>query len=101
MLLVLKETGQHGIREMIKLCLLNFAESGKGSFYILREWLEGYEYGKGMFYSEYGDDKNYTSYTMPTTCSRRIVFFLVFFPIFSDLRLLLSGYEKRLLQEYL
>ena len=65
---------------MIKLCLLNFAESGKGSFYILREWLEGYKYGKGMFYSEYGDDKNYTSNTMPTTYSRRIVFFLIFSP---------------------
>ena len=40
---------------------VNLAESDKGSFYNQKEWLEEYEYGKGMFYSEYGDDKNYTS----------------------------------------
>ena len=39
---------------------VNLAESDKG-FYNQREWLKVYEYGKGMFYSEYGDDKNYTS----------------------------------------
>ena len=39
----------------------NLAESDKGSFYNQKEWLEEYEYGKGMFYSEYGDDKNYMS----------------------------------------
>ena len=32
------------------------AESDKGSFYNQKEWWEGYEYGKDMFYSEYGDD---------------------------------------------
>ena len=37
------------------------AESDKASFYNQREWLEEYEYGKGMFYSEYFDNKNYTS----------------------------------------
>ena len=37
------------------------AESDKASFYNQREWLEEYEYGKGMFYSDYGDDKNYAS----------------------------------------
>ena len=41
--------------------LANLAESDKGSFYNHREQLEEYEHGKGMFYSEYGDDKNYTS----------------------------------------
>ena len=40
---------------------VNLAESDKGSFYNQKEWLEEYEYGKGMFYREYGDDKNYTS----------------------------------------
>ena len=34
----------------------NLAESDKGSFHNQKEWLEEYEYGKGMFYSEYGDD---------------------------------------------
>ena len=34
----------------------NLAESDKGSFYNQKEWLEKYEYGKGMFYSEYSDD---------------------------------------------
>ena len=56
---VLKERGQYGIREKIKLCLLtqvNLAESDKGFFYNQKEWLEEYEYGKGMLYSEYGDD---------------------------------------------
>ena len=38
---------------------VDLAESGKGSFYNQREWLEEYDCGKGMFYSEYGDDKNY------------------------------------------
>ena len=40
---------------------VNLAESDKGSFYNHKEWLEEYDYGKDMFYSEYGDDKNYTS----------------------------------------
>ena len=40
---------------------VNLAESDKGSFYNQKEWLEEYEYGKCMFYSEYGDGKNYTS----------------------------------------
>ena len=35
---------------------VNLAESDKGSFYNHKEWLEEYEYGKDMFYSEYGDD---------------------------------------------
>ena len=33
---------------------VNLTESDKGSFYNQKEWLEQYEYGKGMFYSEYG-----------------------------------------------
>ena len=41
--------------------LETLVESGKGSFYNQREWLEEYEYGKDMFHSEYGHDKNYTS----------------------------------------
>ena len=41
--------------------LETLVESDKGSFYNQREWLEEYEYGKGFFYSEYDDDKNYTS----------------------------------------
>ena len=57
---------------------VDLPESGKGYFYIQREWLEEYEYGKDMFYSEYGDDKNYTSNTMPTAYSCRIVFFPLF-----------------------
>ena len=37
---------------------VNLAERDKGSFYNQKEWLEQeqYEYGKGMFYSEYGND---------------------------------------------
>ena len=35
---------------------VNLTESDKGSFYNQKECLEEYEYGKGMFYSEYGDD---------------------------------------------
>ena len=35
---------------------VNLAESDKGSFYNQKELLEEYEYGKRMFYSEYGDD---------------------------------------------
>ena len=35
---------------------INLAESGKGSFYNQKEWLEECDYGKGMFYSEHGDD---------------------------------------------
>ena len=35
---------------------VNLAENDKGSFYNQKEWLEEYEYGKGMFYGEYGDD---------------------------------------------
>ena len=35
---------------------VNLAESDKGSSYNQKEWLEEYEYGKRMFYSEYGDD---------------------------------------------
>ena len=35
---------------------VNLAESDKSSFHNQKEWLEGYEYRKGMYYSEYGDD---------------------------------------------
>ena len=62
---VLKERGQHGKREKDKNMTLetlgNLAKSDKVSFDNQREWLEEYEYGKGMFYSEYVDNKNYTS----------------------------------------
>ena len=40
---------------------VNLAESDKGSFYNQKEWLEEYEHGKGMFYSEYGDDPRVTA----------------------------------------
>ena len=53
---VLKERGQHGIREKTKLTLdtqVNLAGSDKFSFYNQKEWLEEYEHGKGMFDSEY------------------------------------------------
>ena len=60
----------------------NLAKSGKGSFYIQREWSEEYEYGKGMFYSEYGDDKSYTSNTISTAYSCNIVSLGVFSPLF-------------------
>ena len=56
---ILKERGQQGIREKIKLWLLTHNEilpKVTVSFYNQKEWLEKYEYGKGMFYSEYGDD---------------------------------------------
>ena len=53
---VLKERGQHGIREKNKNVSLetlgNLAKSDKGSLDNQREWLEEYEYGKDMFYSE-------------------------------------------------
>ena len=35
---------------------VNLAESDKDSFNNRKEWLEKYEYGKGMFCSEYGDE---------------------------------------------
>ena len=35
---------------------VNLAESDKCSFYNQKEWLKKYEYGKGMFYSEYGNE---------------------------------------------
>ena len=35
---------------------VDLAESGKGSFYNQKQWLEEYEYGKGMFFSEYDND---------------------------------------------
>ena len=35
---------------------VNLAESDKGSCYNQKECLEEYEYGKGVFYSEHGDD---------------------------------------------
>ena len=35
---------------------VNLAETDKGSFYNQKGWLEKYEYGKGMFYSEYSDE---------------------------------------------
>ena len=75
----------------------NLAKSGKGSLYIQREWSQEYEYGKGMFYIEYSDDKSYTSNTMSPAYSCHIVFF-GFFPFSSNLLLFYSGYEKRLLQ---
>ena len=60
-----EEQEQYGIREKIKPVTIdsqvNLAENDKGSFYIQKEWLEGCAYGKGIFYSEYDDDKNYTS----------------------------------------
>ena len=34
---------------------VNVDESDKGSSYNQKEWLEDQEYGKGMFYCEYGD----------------------------------------------
>ena len=34
---------------------VNLAESGKGSFYNQKEWLEESEYGQGRFHSEYGE----------------------------------------------
>ena len=71
------------------------ANLSESSFYIQREWLEEYEYGKGMFSSEYGVDKNYTSNKMPTAYSCRIIFILFFSLL---LILLLSGYEKWLAQ---
>ena len=37
---------------------VNLAESDKGSFYNQKEWLQEYKHGKGMFYSEYDNDKN-------------------------------------------
>ena len=35
---------------------VRLAESDKGYFYNQKEWLEEYEYRKGIFYSEYGVD---------------------------------------------
>ena len=35
---------------------VNLAKSDKGSFYNQKEWLEEYEYRKGIFYGEYSDD---------------------------------------------
>ena len=114
-----EEHEQYGIKEKIKPVTLdtqvNLAENDKGSFYIQKEWLEECEYGKGIFYSEYDDDKNYTSNedngshwgkvqvekmrALPVIrggLPYRI--FFSFSPFFSDLLLLFSGYEKKLLQ---
>ena len=125
---VIKKTkGLHGIREKIKLKTItldtqvNLAESDKGSFYNQKEWLEEYEYGKGIFYSKYDDCKNCTSSEhndgdwrensseedessdsnaeeLFTAYTCRIIFSLLFFPFSFNLLLLLSGFEKRLLQ---
>ena len=35
---------------------VNLAENDKGSFYNQKQWLQEYEYGKGMFFSEYDND---------------------------------------------
>ena len=35
---------------------VSLAESDKGSFYNQKQWLQEYEYGKGMFFSEYDND---------------------------------------------
>ena len=53
-----KRTAQNKRKKTITLDtpVTNLAESNKGSFYNLKEWLEEYEYVKCMFYSEYGDD---------------------------------------------
>ena len=40
---------------------VNLTESDNGSLYNQEEWLEQYQHGKGMLYSEYGDGKNYMS----------------------------------------
>ena len=58
---VLKEKGQTAWNKrkdktMTLDTQVNLVENYKGSFYNQKEWLEEYEYGKGMFYSEYGDD---------------------------------------------
>ena len=114
-----EEHEQYGIKEKIKPVTLdtqvNLAENDKGSFYIQKEWLEECEYGKGIFYSEYDDDKNYTSNedngshwgespsgedesSTSNTGGLPYRIFFSFSPFFSDLLLLFSGYEKKLLQ---
>ena len=35
---------------------LQFFESDKGSFYNQANWIEEYEYDKGLYYNNYGDD---------------------------------------------
>ena len=47
---------------------VNLAESDKGSFYNQKEWLEEYEYGKGMFCSEYGDDPRVRPIYIDVSC---------------------------------
>ena len=37
---------------------VNLVESDKVSFYNQKEWLEEYEHGKGMFYSDYSQYGN-------------------------------------------
>ena len=116
-----EEQEQYGIREKIKPVTIdsqvNLAENDKGSFYIQKEWLEECAYGKGIFYSEYDDDKNYTSNedndshwgesasgedesSASNTGGGGLPYhiFFGFSPFFSDLLLLFSGYEKKLLQ---
>ena len=41
---------------------VDLAESDKGAFYNQKQWLAGYEHGKGMFYSEYGDDPRVSAF---------------------------------------
>ena len=51
---------------------VNLAESDKGSFYNQKKWLEEYEYGKGMFYSEDGDDLRTSAYIFLNKCFGKV-----------------------------
>ena len=52
---------------------VNLAESDKGPFYNQKEWLEEYEYGKDMFYSEYGDDPWVSTSIFSNKCANVLV----------------------------
>ena len=52
---------------------VNLAESDKGPFYNQKESLEEYEYGKGMFYSEYGDDLRASASTVSNNFANVLV----------------------------
>ena len=48
---------------------LQLLESNKGSFYNQANWIEEYEYYKGLYYSNYGDersDKNNSNFLVNT-----------------------------------
>ena len=52
---------------------VNLPERDRGSFYNQKEWLEQCEYGKGMLYSEYGNDLRTSASVLPNKFANVVV----------------------------